>query len=63
MSNEHHDAGLNIYRGDDGKHYWRIVANNGEIVADGSQGYASKQKAHEGVRAAYGVLARHFNDQ
>lgn len=30
--------------------YWRLVAGNGKIVADGSEGYASKSNARRAVR-------------
>jgi uncharacterized protein YegP (UPF0339 family) len=33
---------VEVYRGKDKKWYWRMRAGNGKIVADGSQGYASK---------------------
>ena len=34
-----------IYKGKDGKYYWRAVARNGRIVADGSEGYSTKRNA------------------
>ena len=30
---------------------WRLVHANGNIIADGGQGYASKQKAKQGLRS------------
>ncbi len=30
---------------------WRLVHNNGNIIADGSEGYASKQKATQGLES------------
>ena len=30
---------------------WRLVHHNGEIIADSGQGYASKQKAKQGLRS------------
>jgi amphi-Trp domain-containing protein len=30
---------------------WRLVHDNGEIIADGGQGYSSKQKAKQGLRS------------
>ena len=30
-----------FYKGADGKWYWRVKARNGEVIADGSEGYAS----------------------
>jgi len=34
-----------------GKWRWRLRHDNGEIIADGGQGYASKQKAKQGLRS------------
>ncbi len=33
---------------------WRLVHDNGEIIGDGSQGYASKQKCKQGLRSVKG---------
>jgi uncharacterized protein YegP (UPF0339 family) len=30
---------------------WRLVASNGNIVADSAEGYASKQGAERGIRS------------
>jgi uncharacterized protein YegP (UPF0339 family) len=30
---------------------WRLVASNGNIVADSAEGYASKQGAKRGIRS------------
>ena len=38
-----------IYRGADGLYYWRLRAANNEIVADGSEGYASKRNVMRAV--------------
>ncbi|WP_049983884.1 HVO_2922 family protein [Halorubrum sp. BV1] len=34
-----------------GKRRWRLRHDNGNIIADGGQGYASKQKAKQGLRS------------
>ncbi len=34
-----------IYKDRAGKHRWRLVAENGEIVGASSQGFASRQRA------------------
>lgn len=39
-----------IFKGSDGKYYFRLKAANGEIIAH-SQGYATKQGANDGVAA------------
>lgn len=36
---------IEIYQGADKKWYWRFSAANGRIIADGSEGYASKYNA------------------
>jgi len=38
-----------LYRDAGGKWRWRLVHENGNILADGGQGYASRQKALQGV--------------
>jgi amphi-Trp domain-containing protein len=38
-------ATFELFEDSDGKWRWRLVHDNGNIIADGSQGYASKQKA------------------
>lgn len=42
-------AKVEIYGGDIGsawfQWYWRLVAANGKIIADGSEGYASRSNA------------------
>ena len=30
---------------------WRLVASNGEIIADSGEGYSSKQGAERGIRS------------
>lgn len=30
---------------------WRLVASNGEIIADSAEGYASKQGAQRGIES------------
>ena len=42
-------AGFEIYRDAAGEYRWRLVHENGEILADSGQGYASRQKARQGV--------------
>jgi uncharacterized protein len=37
-----------IFKGADGKYYFRLKAGNGEIIAH-SQGYSSKQGAQDGI--------------
>ncbi len=45
------DATVELYEDTAGQWRWRLVHDNGEIIADGSQGYSSKQKAQQGIRS------------
>lgn len=40
-----------LYEDKSGKYRWRLVHRNGNIIADSSQGYSSKQKAQQGLNA------------
>jgi uncharacterized protein YegP (UPF0339 family) len=42
-------ARFELYEDREGKWRWRLVHRNGNIIADGGQGYASKQKAKQGL--------------
>jgi amphi-Trp domain-containing protein len=44
-------ATFEVY-GDNAEEYrWRLVHDNGNVIADGGEGYASKQKAEQGLRS------------
>lgn len=43
---------IELYRGADGLHYWRLRALNGRIVADGSEGYARHAGAFKAAKRA-----------
>ena len=43
------DALFELYEDEGGQWRWRLVHENGNIIADGSQGYSSKQKAQQGL--------------
>ena len=45
------DATFELYADKAAKWRWRLVHDNGNIVADGGQGYSSKQKAKQGLRS------------
>jgi uncharacterized protein YegP (UPF0339 family) len=34
-----------------GKYRWRLVHDNGNIIADSGEGYVSKQKARQGIQS------------
>jgi len=42
-------ATFELYEDAEGKWRWRLVHDNGNVIADGSEGYASKQKARQGL--------------
>ncbi|GGJ08693.1 hypothetical protein GCM10008995_18200 [Halobellus salinus] len=44
-------ATFEIFEDTGGKWRWRLRHDNGNIIADGGQGYASKQKATQGLRS------------
>lgn len=44
-------ARFELYRDRAGQFRWRLVHANGRVVADSGQGYASKQKAVQGIRS------------
>ncbi len=44
-------ARFEVYEDAGGDYRWRLVHRNGNIIADGSEGYASKQKAKEGLES------------
>ncbi|PSQ47234.1 hypothetical protein BRD19_09800 [Halobacteriales archaeon SW_7_65_23] len=41
-------ATFELFEDSGGKWRWRLVHDNGNIIADGGQGYSSKQKANTG---------------
>jgi len=44
-------ATFELFEDNAGDYRWRLRHDNGEIIADGGQGYASKQKAKQGLRS------------
>jgi uncharacterized protein YegP (UPF0339 family) len=42
-------AGFEVYRDKGGQWRWRLVHENGNILADSGEGYASRQKARQGL--------------
>lgn len=44
-------ATFELYRDRAGDWRWRLVHDNGNIVADGGQGYSSKRRARQGIRS------------
>jgi hypothetical protein len=44
-------ARFELYADRDGDYRWRLVHDNGNIIADSGEGYASKQKARQGIES------------
>ena len=44
-------ATFELYEDREGKHRWRLVHDNGNIIADSGEGYATAQKARQGIRS------------
>lgn len=38
-----------VYQDTAGEYRWRLVAGNGEIIADSAEGYDSKANAHRAI--------------
>ena len=45
------NATFELFRDAEDAHRWRLVHDNGNIIADSGQGYASKQKAKQGLNS------------
>lgn len=44
-------ATFELYRDTEGAFRWRLVHDNGNIIADSGEGYATKQKAKQGIQS------------
>jgi uncharacterized protein YegP (UPF0339 family) len=44
-------ATFELYEDREGKYRWRLRHDNGNIIADSGEGYASKQKAKQGIES------------
>jgi len=44
-------ATFEVYVDAEGAHRWRLVHDNGNIIADSGEGYASRQKAEQGIES------------
>jgi hypothetical protein len=44
-------ATFELYEDREGKYRWRLVHDNGNIIADSGEGYATKQKARQGIES------------
>ena len=44
-------ATFELYEDREAKYRWRLVHENGNIIADSGEGYASRQKAKQGIES------------
>jgi hypothetical protein len=44
-------ATFELYEDREGKYRWRLVHANGNIIADSGEGYATRQKARQGIQS------------
>jgi hypothetical protein len=44
-------ATFEIFEDKSGEYRWRLRNSNGNIIADSGEGYASKQKAKQGIQS------------
>jgi uncharacterized protein YegP (UPF0339 family) len=44
-------ATFDLYEDDAGEWRWRLVHDNGNVIADGGQGYSSRRTALRGIRS------------
>lgn len=60
-------AEFEVFRDSEGEWRWRLVHDNGNIIADSGQGYATKQKAVQGIESvksnAPGAALRSVGDE
>lgn len=47
-----------IKQGEDGDYYWRAVAHNGDIIADGGEGYERKDGAKRALKRFITMIER-----
>ena len=44
-------ATFEVYRDAAGEYRWRLVHDNGNVIADSGEGYASRAKARQGLES------------
>lgn len=54
---EQKQSGLLAAAGVGGDYRWRLVADNGQIIADGGEGYRSKADCQHGINLVKGTTA------
>lgn len=45
------NATFELYEDNAGKWRWRLVHDNGNIIADSGQGYSTKRRARDGIKS------------
>jgi hypothetical protein len=45
------NATFELYVDRGGDHRWRLVHDNGNVIADSGEGYATRQNARQGLRS------------
>ncbi|WP_435183030.1 HVO_2922 family protein [Halobellus sp. EA9] len=48
---ERNSAKFELFEDRSGQYRWRLVHSNGNIIADSGEGYATKQKAKQGIES------------
>jgi len=48
--------------GTDGKHYWRLKARNGKVIAIGGEGYETHGAVEQAVFGLIGIVQASFYD-
>lgn len=48
-----------VFEGADGQYYWNLQADNGEIVANGGEGFSSRQAAYDSIE----LVKEHAQDE
>ncbi|GGN22330.1 HVO_2922 family protein [Halarchaeum nitratireducens] len=48
------NATFEVYTDAAGQWRWRLVHDNGNVIADSGEGYASRQKATQGIESVKG---------
>lgn len=51
-------AQLNVFKGEDGRYWWNVQAENGELVCRSTEGYAREADAFRGFRDAWNVIVQ-----
>lgn len=53
---------VEYFEGEDGQHYWRLRAGNGQIVAVGGEGYSTERGARRGFARTRAIIFEIVSD-